>query len=77
MVGIVDAYFAKYVDWYADWSTLDLRTGEAQEAIDARAELYEHPETGLKSQFHQAKAAVASQFGRRSTEFATVSSIRY
>jgi hypothetical protein len=36
-----------------------------------------HPETGLQSQFQQAKAAVASQFGRRSSEYATVSGIRY
>jgi hypothetical protein len=50
---------------------------DAQDAIDARAELYDHPETGLKSQFQQAKAAVASQFGRRSTEYQTVSSLRY
>jgi hypothetical protein len=50
---------------------------DAQGEIDARADPDDHPETGLKSQFQQAKAAVASQFGRRSTEFATVSGIRY
>jgi hypothetical protein len=50
---------------------------KSQEATDARAALYDHPETGLKSVFQQAKAAVASQFGRRSPEYATVAGIRY
>jgi hypothetical protein len=35
------------------------------------------PETGLKSVFQQVKAAVASQFGRRSSEYAMVAGIRY
>jgi hypothetical protein len=34
-------------------------------------------ETGLKPRFQQAKAAVASQFGRRSAEYKSVSGIRY
>jgi len=50
---------------------------EAQEAIDARSDLYDHPEIGLKSVFQQAKAAVASQFGRRSNEYGQVGAIRY
>jgi hypothetical protein len=33
---------------------------DAQDAIDARSELYDHPETGLQSQFQQAKAPVAA-----------------
>jgi hypothetical protein len=39
--------------------------------------LYDAEKTGLRSQFQQAKAAVASQFGRRSAEYKTVSGIRY
>jgi hypothetical protein len=50
---------------------------ETQTAIAERAELYEAEKTGLRSQFQQAKAAVASQFGRRSAEFKAVSAIRY
>jgi hypothetical protein len=50
---------------------------DAQNAIDARLAMYDHPETGLQSQFQQAKAAVASQFGRRSSEYKTVSGIKY
>ncbi|MDQ6656530.1 MAG: hypothetical protein M3Y80_12050 [Verrucomicrobiota bacterium] len=50
---------------------------EAQQAIDRRARLYDDPETGLASVFQAAKAAVASQFGRRSEEYRLVSSIRY
>jgi hypothetical protein len=50
---------------------------EARNAITARAALYEAEKTGLKSQFQQAKAAVASQFGRRSPEYKTVASIKY
>ena len=50
---------------------------EARTAIAERAELYEGEQSGLKSQFQQAKAAVASQFGRRSPEFKSVSKIRY
>jgi hypothetical protein len=42
-----------------------------------RAQLYGAETTGLKSQFQQAKAAVASQFGRRSAEYQIVASIRY
>ena len=48
----------------------------AQDAIDTRSDKYEHPETGLKSVFQQVKAAVASQFGRRSS-YAIVAGIRY
>ncbi|HEV2841681.1 MAG TPA: hypothetical protein VGW39_10180 [Chthoniobacterales bacterium] len=50
---------------------------EVRNAIAARAELYEGEQTGLKSQFQQAKAAVAAQFGRRSPEYQSVSKIRY
>jgi hypothetical protein len=50
---------------------------EAQDAIDTRAASYDNPETGLKSVFQQAKAAVASQFGRRSHEYTRVAGIRY
>lgn len=49
----------------------------AQQAIDDRLNIYEDPETGLAGQFQRAKAAVASQFGRRSSEYRTVSAIRY
>jgi hypothetical protein len=47
----------------------------AQEAIDARSELYECPTTGLKTVFQE--AAVVSQFGRSSSEYAMVAGIRY
>lgn len=50
---------------------------EFQNAASARLALYEHPETGLRTQFQQAKAAVASQFGRRSAQYKSVSGIRY
>jgi len=49
----------------------------ASEAIDDRNEIYEDPETGLRARFQQGKAAVASQFGRRSAEYKKVSGIRY
>jgi hypothetical protein len=49
----------------------------AQGAIDTRLDIYEHPETGLKSVFQQVKAAVASHFGRRSSEYGMVAAIRY
>lgn len=50
---------------------------DLENAAAARLEMYDHPETGLQSQFQQAKAAVASQFGRRSSQYKTVSGIRY
>ncbi len=50
---------------------------DAGQAIDARSALYDNPKTGLKTQFQAAKAAVASQFGRRSAEYRSVSGIRY
>jgi hypothetical protein len=50
---------------------------KAMEAIDARSDLYDHPETGLKSVFQQAKAAGAPQFGRRSNGYGQVAGIRY
>lgn len=50
---------------------------EVRNAIADRATLYEAKKTGLKSQFQQARAAVASQFGRRSPEYKSVSGIRY
>lgn len=50
---------------------------EARNAIAERADLYEGDQSRLKSQFQQAKAAVASQFGRRSPEYKSVSGIRY
>jgi hypothetical protein len=50
---------------------------EARDATDSRAAIYDHPETGLKSVFQQVKAAVASQFGRRSSEYGAVGGIRY
>lgn len=50
---------------------------DASNAIAARTALYEAEETGLRSQFQQAKAAVASQYGRRSPEYKSVSKIRY
>jgi hypothetical protein len=50
---------------------------EAQKAVDARLDTYEHPETGLKSVFQQVKAAVGSQFGKRSSEYGKVSGIKY
>ena len=49
---------------------------DAEQAIDDRRDLYEHPETGLRTQFQAAKAAVASQFGRRSDEYKKVAIIR-
>jgi hypothetical protein len=50
---------------------------DASNVIAARTALYEAEETGLRSQMQQAKAAVASQFGRRSAEYKTVSGIKY
>jgi hypothetical protein len=50
---------------------------EARNAIAARAELYDAKTTGLRAKFQHAKDAVASQFGRRSPEFKTVSGIKY
>lgn len=50
---------------------------DVRNAVAARAELYESDQTGLKSKFQQAKAAVAAQFGRRSPEFQSVSHIKY
>ena len=50
---------------------------DASNSIDQRSKLYDDPASGLKALFQQAKAAVASQFGRRSPEYATVSGIRY
>jgi hypothetical protein len=50
---------------------------DARNAIADRALLYDAEKTGLKSQFQQAKAAVASQFGRRRAEDQTALSIRY
>ena len=50
---------------------------EASRAIADRAALYEAEQTGLRTQFQQAKAAVASQFGRRSPEYKSISGIRY
>ena len=49
----------------------------AQKAVDARNELYENSATGLQTKFQQIKAAVASQFGRRSANYRSVSHIRY
>jgi hypothetical protein len=50
---------------------------DVEKAAEVRSTIYEHPDTGLQSQFQQAKAAVASQFGRRSSEYKTVSGIKY
>jgi hypothetical protein len=50
---------------------------DARNVIAARAELYEGEQAGLRSQMQQAKAAVASQFGRRSPEYKSISGIRY
>ncbi|HEV2842929.1 MAG TPA: hypothetical protein VGW39_16530 [Chthoniobacterales bacterium] len=50
---------------------------EVRNAVAARAELYDGEQTGLKSQFQQAKAAVAAQFGRRSAEYKTIVGLRY
>lgn len=46
-------------------------------AIAARALLYDDEKTGLRARFHQAKAAVASQYGKRSPEYKSISGIRY
>lgn len=48
----------------------------ARNAIAERTELYEAQTTGLRAKFQQAKAAVASQFSRRSPEDKSVSGIR-
>jgi hypothetical protein len=50
---------------------------DVRNAVAARAELYESAQSGLKSKFQQAKAAVAAQFGRRSPEYQSVSHIKY
>jgi len=50
---------------------------EARNAIAARTELYDSKTTGLRAKFQQAKDAVASQFGRRSPEYKSVSKIKY
>jgi hypothetical protein len=50
---------------------------DTEKAIAERSKIYEADETGLKSQFQQAKAAVASQFGRRSPEYKSVANIKY
>lgn len=50
---------------------------EAQSAANARLALYDHPETGLQALFQQLKAAIASQFGRRSAEYQAVAGIKY
>jgi hypothetical protein len=50
---------------------------DAGKAIDDRSRVYEDAQTGLKSRFQQAKAAVASQFGRRSPEYEAISHIKY
>ena len=50
---------------------------DASNAIDTRAALYDHPATGLKTQFQAAKAAVASQFGSCSAEYRSVAGIKY
>lgn len=50
---------------------------DVRNAVAARAEFYESDQTGLKSKFQQAKAAVAAQFGRRSPEYQSVSHIKY
>ena len=49
----------------------------AEKAIDDRHAIYENPDTGLRSRFQQVKAAVGSQFGRRSPRYKTVSLIKY
>jgi hypothetical protein len=50
---------------------------DVRNAAATRADLYESDQTGLKSKFQQAKAAVAAQFGKRSPEYESVSKIRY
>ncbi len=50
---------------------------DADSAIKARSKMYEQPETGLRARFQQAKAAVATQFGRRSAEYKSIASLRY
>ena len=50
---------------------------DARTVIAARLELYEGEQNGLRSQVQQAKAAVASKYGRRSPEYKSVSKIRY
>jgi hypothetical protein len=50
---------------------------DAANAIAARALLYDDEKTGLQARFHQAKAAVASQFGRRSPEYKSIAHIKY
>jgi hypothetical protein len=50
---------------------------DASNAISDRARFTTLKATGLKPQFQQAEAAVASQVGRRSAEYKTVSGIGY
>jgi hypothetical protein len=50
---------------------------DVRNAVAARAELYDSEQTGLKSTFQQAKAAVAAQYGRRSLEYKSIAAIRY
>jgi hypothetical protein len=50
---------------------------DAEKAQAARSKLYEAEETGLRSRFQQAKAAIASQFGRRSDQYKSISGIKY
>jgi hypothetical protein len=50
---------------------------DASTSIDKRSKLYDDSQNGLRALFQQAKAAVGSQFGRRSPEYANVSKIRY
>jgi hypothetical protein len=53
------------------------KKGVSHRSRGCRSEVYDHPDTGLKTVFQQAKAAVASQFGRRSSEYQIVAAIRY
>jgi hypothetical protein len=48
-----------------------------QNGRDAPSDLYDHQETGLKTVFPQAKAAVSSQFQRCGTDYGQVAAIRY
>jgi hypothetical protein len=50
---------------------------DAGKATADRSKIYEADPTGLRSKFQQAKAAVASQFGRRSAEYKSISGITY
>jgi hypothetical protein len=50
---------------------------EAGKPVAGHALVYENKYTGLKSEFEQAKAAVARQLVGRSTEHKTVSQMHY